>query len=281
MSRDLPGLNALQSVARRVADALGRDSLMVRGLQPAYEKVLYRLSGARGIPWTLNGIPCRIDSRQRQRIPRLYEPGVADFLAARVGPDAVCLDIGANVGAYVIQLAHWSQPAGRIYAFEPNPLAADLLARHVELNALAGRVEIVRQAVGADPGEGTLYVTGSDGRTRLDEPHPLLAGDAAPRRVSITTVDRFCDERGVRPAWMLLDIEGYEIAALAGARRTIQAHRRTLGVVVELHPSIWPATGTTRAHAERLFAELRVRPVPLAGQSDPLAEYGAVYLEAL
>lgn len=268
------------AVARWVAGRLGHDSPMVRALRPAYERVLVWLSRGRGIPWSINGVPCRIEPRLRDRLPREYEAGGARFLAAQVRPGDVCFDIGANVGAYVLQLAHWSQPDGRIIAFEPNPSAAALLERHVALNHLTQRVEIVRSAVGAAPGTATLHVAGADGRGRLDQPNPELAGRTEPVNVPITTIDSFCRARGLKPHWILIDIEGFEIAALRGARQTLTAAPRP-GVVVELHPSAWPLSGTDRAAAADLFAELDVRPVPLSGQADPLTAHGLVHLAPL
>jgi hypothetical protein len=75
----------------------------------------------------------------------------------------------------------------------------------------------------------------------------------------------------------MMDVEGFEIAALAGARDLFTADPPPVAVV-ELHPSAWPAAGTTRADLERLLAEYRLRAVPLSGQTDPLGEYGHVAL---
>jgi hypothetical protein len=46
-----------------------------------------------------------------------------------------------------------------------------------------------------------------------------------------------------------------------------------------MHARVWPSAGASRAHAESVLRELGLRPVPLTGQSDPLADYGLVHLE--
>ena len=265
------------AAARFLASRLGHNSHAVRALRPAYERLLAWLSGARGLPWSINGVPCRIDPKLRDRVPREYEVGAARFLATQVRSGDLGLDIGANVGAYVLQLAHWNRPHGRIIAFEPNPAAAELLERHLRFNDLAGRVEVVRSAVGAQPGSAVLHAAGADGRGRLDQPNPELAGHTQPVSVPVTTIDGFCSARGLKPDWILIDIEGFEIAALSGGRQTLTASPRP-GVVVEMHPSVWQLSGTTRAAAEALFQDLGVTPVPLSGQADPLAAHGLVYL---
>jgi FkbM family methyltransferase len=263
--------------ARFLGDRLGHDSLPIRLLRPAYERVLARLSGKRGLPWSVNGVPCRIHYQLRDRIPREYEEGAARFLSAHVRSGELCLDVGANVGAYVIQLAHWSRPDGRVIAFEPNPAAAELLERHLRFNDLTHRVEVVRAAVGDVPGTAVLHAAGADGRGRLNHANPELAGQTKPGTVPVTTLDAYCTKHGVRPNWILIDIEGFEIAALSGGWHTLTAPPRP-GIVVEMHPSVWHLSGTTRAAAEALFDNLGVSPVPLSGQIDPCAEHGLVYL---
>jgi FkbM family methyltransferase len=270
-------VSLLDGAARAVADLVGRETRLIQALRPAYEQLLEWTTQGRGLRWRINGVPCRIDPRLRDRVAREYEAEVAEFLASHVRPGDLSLNVGANVGAYVLQLAHWSRPDGRIIAFEPNPAAAELLDRHLRFNDLAGRVEVVRFAVGAERGTAVLYAAGADGRARLDEPNPELAGHAKPVSVPVTTIDSFCRERGLRPDWIIIDIEGFEITALRGGRQTLAASPRP-GVVVEMHPSAWQLSGTTRAAAETLLQELRLIPVPLTGQADPLAQHGIVHL---
>jgi FkbM family methyltransferase len=264
-------------VAGRVSGAAGRESWLVRRLRPAYESLL-DLSG-RGIAWEINGVDFRVDPRQRHRLGHHYDAPVAAFIRERLRPGAVCFDVGANVGVYVLQFAHWAGPAGRVVAFEPNPAARRVLARHVGLNGLGARVEVVPAAVGSAAGEATLYAAGADGMSRLGAPNVLIAGRAREVRVPVVTLDDFCRERDLRPDWLLIDIEGFELAALAGARRLIRERGTALHVVVEMHPSVWASADTTREGAAALLDELGLRPVPLTGQRDPLGEHGLVYLE--
>ncbi len=277
MSRDLPGITPVQTAVSRLAGTVGHESPIVRWLRPAYETGLLWLSAGRGIRWSINGVPCRIDPRQRHRLPRVYETAVADFLADRIHPNAVCLDVGANVGAYVLQMAFWVQPAGRVYAFEPNPAAARILERHLRYNRLQQLVDIVPMAVGAACGEQPFYATDADGMSRLHEPNPLVADRAKRTTVPITSIDRFCKERDLVPDWIVIDIEGFEYAALDGARETITRH--DTGVVVEMHPSTWSGVGSNAGEFHQLLEAMGRRPVSLSGQGDPLREYGAVSLE--
>ena len=91
-------------------------------------------------------------------------------------------------------------------------------------------------------------------------------------------MDEYCASEGLQPDWLFVDIEGFEIAALSGARELIQKSRGRLGIVVEMHPDVWESANTTRSRAETLLADLGLRAEPLMGQIDPLGEYGLVHL---
>lgn len=269
-------MNLVQGVARQVSGLLGRESWLVRRMRPAYESLL-GWSG-KGIAWPINGVTYRIDPHHRHRLGQNYDAPVAAFMRERVRPGALCVDVGANVGVYVLQFAHWSAPTGRIIAFEPNPVARMVLEKHLQMNGVAERVTVVPAAVGASCGEATLYAADADGMSRLGEPNKLIADRVSEITVSVLTLDDYCAANRLMPDWLLLDIEGFEIAALKGARELIKNCRRDLGIVVEMHPDLWDSAGTTRAEAETLLTALGLRAVPLTGQSDPLGEYGLVYL---
>ncbi len=272
-------MNLLQTAARRTSGLLGRKSWLVRSLRPAYESLLEWFNDGRGIPWDINGITYRIDPHYRHRMGSSYDSPVAAFLRERVRPGAVCVDVGANVGVYVLQFAEWSGPNGKVVAFEPNPAAREALEKHVQMNELAERVTIVEAAVGAASGEAVLYAADVAGMSRLGEPNKAIADRVSEITVAVVTLDEYCNTAGLLPDWLFIDIEGFEIAALSGARDLIKSRGRDMNIVVEMHPDVWSSAETTRAQAEALLGELGLRAVALMGQRDPLAEHGLVYLE--
>ncbi len=276
----------LEKIASKVSGMFGRESLLVRQLRPAYETFLSWSGGGHGIPCTINGIELRRDPRCRQHYPANldYEPAVAAYLRAMVKPGQICFDVGANVGYYVLQFAYWTRPCGRVLAFEPNPGPHAVLERQVTVNDLSGRIEIIAAAVADKSGQATLYLPaqerqGLDGVSRLGSPDRSLADAFRAITVPMISLDDFCDARpGLMPDCILIDIEGFEVAALKGARRLIAKRRGTLDLIVEMHPDLWDSAATPRADVDALLAELRLRPIPLTGQRDPLTERGVVRL---
>ena len=184
--------------------------------------------------------------------------------------------MGANIGVYVLQFAHWAGNSGCVIAFEPNPAAVRMLIRHVVMNEIGSMVRIETAAVGSAIGTATLHRTGM---SRLETPNALLNGRTQPLEVPVTTIDEYCARTGRAPDWMLIDVEGFEFAALLGAVHTLEQGRGKLGLVVEMHPDIWRSASTMRADAERFLSEMKLRAIPLTGQRDPLGEYGLVHLE--
>ena len=274
-------MSRIHRVARSFSNSLGHESPVIKFFRPTYNCLLRWSSGERGLPQLLNGHETfRIDPQHRKFFPEAYDPEVCAYLRERVKPNSVSLSVGAHFGIYALCLATWSAPAGRVFAFEPNPYTRTVLQKHILFNNLGERVEIVPCAVSDTISEMAFFAaTDLGGYSRLGQPNPDVAQEKHDAiTTTVTTLDDFCRERNLAPDWFVMDIEGYEIAALAGARETIQAGRGRLGMIVEMHPNLWNTAGASRNDLEMLLAEMSLKPVPMTGQKDPLAEYGLALL---
>jgi hypothetical protein len=139
-------------------------------------------------------------------------------------------------------------------------------------------VQIVNAAVGEVSGFATLYFSGPNSMNRLSAPDPRISSAVRQARVQVLTLDDFCEERTLAPDWTLIDIEGFEIAALHGAERTLNRLRGRVGLVVEMHPASWDNPEATREAGHDLFHRLGLTPVALTGQRDVWSDYGSVHL---
>jgi FkbM family methyltransferase len=268
----------LQTTAKLISGFLGRESWMVRSARPVYESVLDSIYKRNGMPWLINGVEYRISPHHRHRLGSEYDATVAEFFRANLRSGQTCFDIGANVGVYVMQFANWTGPSGRVVAFEPNPETRKVLEYHIQLNGIADRVTIVPAAVGKSSGTATLYAAGVDGMSRLNAPNSAIADKVHAVDVPVIAVDEYVKKSGITPDILMIDIEGFEIAALSGAKQLIQA-KRDLLIVVEMHPSVWSSADTTRTSTEELLDELQLTPIPLQGQTDTLDEHAIVHLQ--
>jgi|CXWL01.1.fsa_nt_gi FkbM family methyltransferase len=246
---------------------------MARELIESLLEVAY---GRKGIPRTVNGLAMRVHPRVRYRFLVDYDAPVADVLRGVIRPGMTCLNVGANVGIFAMQMAAWSSPDGDVYAFEPNPDTAALLRKHIEMNHLTSRVHVVQEATAAESGTMDFYASGTDGMSRLGSPNPLLA-ETTVVKVDVTTLDAFCAKEAIRPDVVMMDIEGFELYALRGFQETIRANP-AMEIVVEIHPSSWSDAGCAADEVRELFDSLGLIAVPLTGQSDPIHDYGVVRL---
>lgn len=272
-------MSLIRRAARSLSERLGHDSAIVTLLRPAYDRLLCWSAAGRGLRQVVNGEAFLIDPRHRVHVPETYEPDAWRYLKGRVRPGAVSLNVGAHVGIYALALAKWTAPGGRVFAFEPNPATRAVLAAHVGLNAAADRIEIVDQAVSDRPGSSTFFANELEGFSRLHAPNPHVASRGQPITVETTTIDAFCAARGVAPDWIVMDVEGLELAALEGARETIRRGRGRLGLLVELHPNIWAVAGGSRERLAALLESLGLRAVSLQQHADPLNHQAVVLLE--
>ena len=63
-----------------------------------------------------------------------FDSRLGQFIERQVGPGMTCLDVGANLGVFSLQLARKVGPAGVVHCFEPLPGIFQRLREHVEHN---------------------------------------------------------------------------------------------------------------------------------------------------
>jgi FkbM family methyltransferase len=237
-----------------------------------------------GYPQDLNGLKVWVDYDWRTSFAPDYDYQTIKLLRDHA-PLGTVWNVGANVGQMALQLMPL---ATRLVLFEPNPMAGEVLDKHIRMNvpymcmyhlALVG-VQIVPCAVGAEYREDApMFVDGARGMGRLDLPNPELP-DAWKILVDQVTLDAMMlSGRYGEPKWVVMDIEGHEIDALYGARDLLGAR---VNWVVELHPRpAWSWCGRTKRDLVGLLANYEYEVVPLSGQTDALEEHGVVWLKPL
>ena len=230
-------------------------------LKRAYESALRALPGDHLTCRLPGGETFLVDPAHRHLA---WNADEYDALKACSHRGATVLDVGANVGAYTLLFAKWVATGGRVYAFEPAAASRAGLARHLAINGLADRVMIRREAVSNTSGTRRFVELGTDGGNRIARP-----SDADTVEVPAVSIDEFCSASRVIPDVIKIDVEGAELDALRGARQTIALCGSSLALFVELHPSVWPAIGISRADIEAELGAQRLAIEPLDGAGDP------------
>jgi FkbM family methyltransferase len=157
--------------------------------------------------------------------------GIISVFHKLLRPGDVVVDGGANLG--LLSLVAWQCVGsyGKIYSFEPLPLALQLLTENVQLNQ-AGNIFIVPKALWHETGTAKLYEF-----AEADHDLPSL-GKRADKRISREiTVETVRVDDDVHPPVRLykLDIEGAEWSAMRGSKRVLFSNPPP-HVIIELNP---------------------------------------------
>lgn len=140
---------------------------------------------------------------------------IADALLARGG---VFVDVGANHGLLSFGLAEAHRATAQFHLFEPNSrLVESILATR----ALYPAMNMVVNAAAVSDTAGTVSFLMNPDQTGSS--HIVKVGGTP---VPAVRLDDYLSERGIPGVALLkIDVEGYEMAVLAGANANLEAHR--------------------------------------------------------
>lgn len=144
-------------------------------------------------------------------------------------PGAVAVDAGANIGIYSRFLAGCVGPAGAVHSFEPAP---QNFSRLREATQSLSNVHLSQAAVGERSGPSQLYLCpllNVDHRT-----YPTQEAKRQSVQIEMIALDDYF-QPGQRIDLIKMDIQGYEVQALRGARRVL-ADNPAVSLILELWP---------------------------------------------
>ena len=174
-------------------------------------------------------------------------PNIA-WMAERIQPGDLFLDVGANVGALCIATLR-TVPGARCVAFEPQTRAADVLEEMAAANGVD--VELHRLAVSYGPGEAVLKYpvepSISGWASIADRPNFYEAmnqrAESLTEPVVVTTLDTWWEGAG-RPDVQLVkvDTQGSEVDVLIGGA---ELFRTVPYLFIEIHEATLAEHGRT------------------------------------
>jgi FkbM family methyltransferase len=165
----------------------------------------------------------------------------------RIKDHEVFVDCGAYIGDTAEQVIRRNPAFSRIVAIEADPQNFDRLTKWIDTleASVAFRIRALNVAVGAKRGKLRFQGGGGEGAK--------LAADGNVV-VECIPIDDLAAEAA--PSFIKMDIEGAELDALEGARRSIQTHRPILSICVyHKQNDLWriPLFINTLAEDYRLF----------------------------
>jgi FkbM family methyltransferase len=238
-------------VKLRHAPGLKRVEWLWNALRPAYDAAV-RVIGNEGLERRINGTDSIRILPEFRGVTESYEPEVWHLLMKEVRLADVVADVGGFIGLYAIALARRVGDAGKVIAFEPDPDNFTVLRRHVELNRVGSRIQLIPAAVSQSEGLVAFSVGGSESSL----------GNGPGQRIEVNSVRLDSAVPTGRVDILKIDVEGFEEHVLQGAARLLSdPQRRPRVIFIEVHPYAWKIAGTSsesllgvlRAHGYRAF----------------------------
>jgi len=155
-----------------------------------------------------------------------------ELILGYLNPGDVVIEVGSHIGTEAVPIAKAIGPSGRLFCFEPQAAAFNILCANLAVNGATNAIPF-RYAVGQS--NGTIAIVPSDGNgagfdgtfslahrpseIRPLHPVPLFAED----RPDLMPMVRLDDALSVNSLRLLkIDVEGLERSVLEGARGLVQ-----------------------------------------------------------
>ena len=170
-----------------------------------------------------------------------------------IGRDFSIIDAGANIGFLTLQFAKRC-PQGTVYSLEPDSETFSRLTRNVNANGFKN-IKLFRTAVGLRAGTAELFkmYESNPGANRILPAKPAIAVPS--EIIEVVSLDEL-DSRGsfTKVDLIKIDVEGYEMFVLEGARNLIARCQPIL--FVELVDQNLRLQGCTSASVIEFFRQM-------------------------
>jgi len=154
----------------------------------------------------------------------MWKEAFTDTFVESIYESSVVYDIGAQVGWYTLLSSELVGEGGKVVAFEPLPSVRRYLTKHVEVNRCSN-VQIIDAAVSDKDGTAVFFATVDVGLGSLSP----IYGSKPTEKVRTVRIDSLIKNKMAPvPDFIKMDIEGGELAALRGAKSTLDEHAPTI-----------------------------------------------------
>ncbi len=142
-----------------------------------------------------------------------------------IKPGDTVIDVGGNLGFFVLILNELIGDEGKIYSFEPSGLLKNKLAATIHNNNLKN-VTIVNLGLGDSEGSTTLHYNPK--QSGLSSIVSDFENNTLSEEIKITTLNKFAENISGRVSFIKIDTEGYEPQVLKGAKELIRKDKPTI-----------------------------------------------------
>lgn len=156
--------------------------------------------------------------------------GETDQVFALCKPGDIVLDVGSNIGFYLLNFSFRVLPGGRVFGFEPHPVSY----KKLQTNLSAGinkNITVSHMALGDTSGFVEPYIVRE---SNLGMNRVKVTSEQNSNRVPLTTLDLFVAENGLSQVNVIkIDVEGFEEYVLRGALQTIRKFKPIMHIEID------------------------------------------------
>jgi len=178
-------------------------------------------------------LPRKADINQDLFVYKKREPICTNYLihSGILKEGDVALDVGANIGYYVLIESQLVGKSGHVYAVEPVLSTFKQMEKNVRLNN-STNVSTFQLAFGGERNEkSAIYVSGKSNLSSMSR--DAVGGTLEfSQEVVMETVDNFLKDKAP-PNIVRMDVEGFEYEIIKGMHETLKGNVK---ILVELHP---------------------------------------------
>lgn len=157
------------------------------------------------------------------------DPAEISYLLQCIRPGDTVFDIGAHKGGYTYWMEKAVGSEGKVIAFEPQLSGARLLR-----NLFRSRnVHVVGLGISNSKGKQELFIKPQANRVSYEASLEKNYQDGRIEVIDTTTIDHYCHDNEIKPAFLKIDVEGHEKEVLEGGKTTITNYHPFLLVEIE------------------------------------------------
>jgi FkbM family methyltransferase len=181
----------------------------------------------------ISGFEIRLPLRYARYYNDGYEKDTFEFFENIVKPNDTILDIGAHIGLFSVFFSKKLSEKGKVICFEPTLGTFQILEETIKLNKLTN-CKSVNAAIAEKSGTLSFNLTSKDGEGSNANSLVKTERSMNTTEVKVYSIDDFRRKEKLNIDVLKIDVEGYELNVLLGAKETFLTDKPS--GILALHP---------------------------------------------
>ena len=164
-----------------------------------------------------------------------YEPELLKEIRSTLKNGSAFIDGGANIGFFSLIASKIVEPTGVVFAFEPTPLTSMYLKKNIKINR-AKNIIVSENGLSSTQKKLSFFLSDNpEGNSIINDETKKSYNGNKIIKISTISIDKYCEINRIKKIDLIkLDIEGQELEAIKGAKKTLMINKN-IKVIFELN----------------------------------------------